>query len=175
MSERVRQPTDLASVSHAYVKHYHTDTMNHSALLVPKHNEAQEEYRPLHSNPYTNYVVASGSNDPRIAVSFLQCLAHWSYDTPRIAIFENTMKTRFSQGDSDITEMWEMIVDSQTFDLGRIFRNFLRRSGLILVNMFNGKLQDKRSDWQNIMDFYEQELKDLVTALNTMLRGLSQE
>ena len=167
----------LAPASHAYVKHYHTDNLNYAALPVPKYDAAQEKYSSWHSNPYTNYVVASGSANAHIAASFLQCLAQWSYDTTRIAIFENTMKARFAQGDGDIAEMWEMIVDSQTFDLGRIFQQSLQRggNGLYLTNLFNAKLEDQRSDWANVMDSYEQELKDLVAGLNVTLQGLPQE
>ncbi|MBR2293524.1 MAG: hypothetical protein IKA44_04370 [Clostridia bacterium] len=167
----------LAPASHAYVTHYHTDNLNYAALPVPKYDAAQEKYSSWHSNPYTNYVVASGSANAHIAASFLQCLAQWSYDTTRIAIFENTMKARFAQGDGDIAEMWEMIVDSQTFDLGRIFQQSLQRggNGLYLTNLFNAKLEDQRSDWANVMDSYEQELKDLVAGLNVTLQGLPQE
>lgn len=70
-----------------------------------------------------------------------------------------------------------MIVDSQTFDLGRIFQQSLQRggNGIILVNLFNDKLMNQRSDWANMMDSYEQELKDLVAGLNVTLQGLPQE
>ena len=167
----------LAPASHAYVTHYHTDNLNYAALPVPKYDAAQDGYHSYHSNPYTNYIVASGSANPQIAASFLQCLAQWSYDTTRIAIFENTMKARFAQGDSDITEMWEMIVESQTFDLGRIFQNSFQRggAGTILINQFNAKIEAGRTDWENIMSSYKQELEDMVTALNTTLSTLPAE
>ena len=161
----------LAPASHAYLKHYHTDDLNYAALPVPKYDAAQEGYHSYHSNPYTNYIVASGSANAHIAASFLQCLAQWSYDTTRIAIFENTMKARFAQGDSDVTEMWEMIVDSQTFDLGRIFAESLKRGGQgsVLVAQFEGRLNEGRTDWSNIVDSYEQELKDMIAAINAKL------
>ena len=169
----------LAPASHAYVKHYHTDNLNYSALPVPKYTTEQEEYHSWHCEPYSNYILASGSAHPEITASFLQCLAQWSYDTTRIAIFENTMKARFSQGDSDITDMWEMIVDSQTFDLGRIFEKSLRRGGAVngihLMDLVTDRLEKKRSDWQNLMDSYEQEIQDLLTALNGTLQTLPQE
>ena len=164
----------LAPASHAYGKHYHTDNLNYAALPVPKYNQDQEEYRSWHSNPYTNYIATSGSPHPEIAASFLQCLAQWSYDTTRIAIFENTMKARFSQGDSDVKDMWEMIVDSQVFDLGRIYQDSFRRggNGSILVNMFNSRLDAGRTDWESIMDSYGQELIDLANALNAQIAAL---
>ena len=164
----------LAPASHAYVKHYHTDNLKYAALPVPKYDAAQDGYHSYHSNPYTNYVVASGSANPQIAASFLQGLAQRSYDTTRIAIFEHTMKARFAQGDSDVAEMWEMVVDSQTFDLGRIFAESFRRggNGLYLTNLFNAKLEDQRSDWANVMDSYQQDLIDMANALNALIATL---
>ena len=164
----------LAPASHAYITHYHTDNLNYSALPVPKYDAAQESYHSYHSYPYSQYIVATGATNPEIAASFLQCLAQWSYDTTRIAIFENTMKARFAQGDSDITEMWEMIVDSQTFDLSRIFRRELRRggSGAYLADQFNEKIDAGRTDWENIMSSYKGELQDLIATINTNLQTL---
>ena len=161
----------LAPASHAYLTHYHTDGLNYSAVPVPKYDAAQDSYHSYHSYPYSNYLVTTGAAHADIAASFLQCLAQWSYDTTRIAIFENTMKARFSQGDSDITEMWEMIVDSQTFDLARIFRRDLRRggSGAYLADQFNEKIDAGRTDWSNVVDSHEQELKDLIAAINAKL------
>ena len=164
----------LAPASHAYMKHYHTDNLNYAALPVPKYDAAQDGYHSYHSNPYTNYIVASGSANHQIAASFLQCLAQRSYDTTRIAIFENTMKARFAQGDSDITEMWEMIVKSQTFDLGRIFQESFKRGGqgAVLTAQFEGKLNAERSDWEGIMSSYKQELMDLAEQLNAQIAAL---
>ena len=103
-------------------------------------------------------------------------LAQWSYDTTRIAIFENTMKARFAQGDSDIAEMWEMIVDSQTFDIGRICAGAFRRggssSGTILIWQFDEKLKASRTDWENVMDAYKDELIELAEQFNTELAAL---
>ena len=164
----------LAPASHAYVKHYHTDNLNYAALPVPKYDEAQDGYHSYHSYPYSQYLVTTGATNPEIAASFLQCLAQWSYDTTRIAIFENTMKARFAQGDSDIAEMWEIIVDSQTFDLSRIFRRELRRGGegAYLADQFNEKIANKRTDWENIMSSYKGELQDLIATINTTLQAL---
>ena len=164
----------LAPTSHAYVKHYHTDNLKYAALPVPKYDAAQDGYHSYHSNPYTNYVVASGSANPQIAASFLQGLAQRSYDTTRIAIFEHTMKARFAQGDSDIAEMWEIIVDSQTFDLGRVFQNSFKRggAGIILINQFNERIDGGKTDWENIMNSYQQDLIDMANALNALIATL---
>ncbi|MBR2293530.1 MAG: extracellular solute-binding protein [Clostridia bacterium] len=164
----------LAPASHAYVKHYHTDNLKYAALPVPKYDAAQDGYHSYHSNPYTNYVVASGSANPQIAASFLQGLAQRSYDTTRIAIFEHTMKARFAQGDSDVAEMWEMVVDSQTFDLGRIFAESFRHggNGTILINQFNERIESGKTGWENIMNSYQQDLIDMANALNALIATL---
>ena len=166
----------LAPASHAYLKHYHTDNLNYAALPMPKYTVDQEDYRSWHCANYTNYMVASGSANPQIAASFLQCLAQWSYDTTRIAIFENTMKARFAQGDSDVVKMWEMIVDSQAFDIGRICASSFRRggssSGAILIWQFDEKLKASRTDWENVMDAYKDELIELAEQFNTELAAL---
>ena len=164
----------LAPTSHAYLKHYHTDGLNYSALPVPKYTVEQEDYRSWHALNYANHIVASGSPNSDIAASFLQCLAQWSYDTTRIAIFENTMKARFSQGDGDIMDMWEMVVDSQVFDLGRIWQDSFKRggSGAVLVNMFNDRLAAGRSEWESIMSSYQQDLIDLAEQLNAQIAAL---
>ena len=64
-----------------------------------------------------------------------------------------------------------MIVDSQTFELARIFRRDLRRGGTgsYLADQFNEKINAGRTDWSNIVDSYEQELKDLIAAINAKL------
>ena len=166
----------LAPASHAYVKHYHTDGLNYAALPVPKYKAEQESYRSFHMFNYTDYMVASGAANPEIAASFLQCLAQWSYDTTRIAIFENTMKARFSQGDNDIVQMWEMIVDSQVFDLGRVYASAFRRggasSGQVLLWLFSERVEAGRTEWGSLMDAYRDELMDMAEQLNAKLAAL---
>ena len=164
----------LSPASTVYLKWYHADGLNYSAVPVPKYDAAQDGYHSYHSHPYSNFIVTTGSLHKEIGASFIQCLAEWSYDTTRIAIFENTMRARFSNGDPDIIEMWEMIVDSQTFDLSRIFRRELRRggTGAYLADQFIEKLKAERTDWANFVQSYEGELKDLLTGINTTLQTL---
>ena len=166
----------LAPASHAYMTHYHTNDLEYSAIPSPKYKEETEGYSTHHLMNYTSYIVATGSVHPEIAASFLQCMTEWSYDTTRIAIFENTMKARFAQGDSDIVQMWEMIVDSQSFDLGRIYQSQFGLNGESITNsymgMFTIKLHDGRTDWANIVDSYEDDMKRIVTDLNEKLKAL---
>lgn len=86
------------------------------------------------------------------------------------------MKARFAQGDSDVVKMWEMIVDSQAFDIGRICASSFRRggssSGAILIWQFDEKLKASRTDWENVMDAYKDELIELAERFNTELATL---
>ena len=168
----------LAPASHAWGKHNTVSGLEYGAIPVPKYNVSQEKYLSVHSIPYSMYVVASAAAYPEIAGSFLQCLGKWSYETTKLSIYETTMKGRYADGQDDV-EMWELIIDSQTFDMGRVFQTqFEHKSSSgnathVNTNLFAQRLNSaKYDDWASLMAKYDDEIKGQLTEVNALLNRL---
>lgn len=161
----------LAPASHAYVSHAKSD-VEFGALPVPKGSVDQPTYYSLHSRPYSMYLVPNTSEQADIAASFIQCLGKWSYTTTRKAIIETTMKGRYAALGVEDAEMWDYIIDSQTFDMGRVFEAmFLHTNKRANTDLFPVRLAANSTDWASIVETYREALETQCGDVNGMLQA----
>ena len=161
----------LAPASHAYMKHAKSN-VEFGALPVPKGSVDQLEYRSVHSRPYSMYLIPNTSEKSEIAASFLQCLGQWSYTTTRTAIIETTMKGRYSSVTAEDAEMWDYIIDSQVFDMGRVFESmYMHTNGRANTDLFAFRLSQNNTDWASIIEKYKTPMIEQCTEINNMLKA----
>lgn len=99
---------------------FNVDGLEFGIVPAPKWNEAQESYYTCAGNPFTLYGMPINCREPDEMSAVLECLASESYRRTTPAIFETSMKVKYSQ-DEDSAQMYDIIRENITFDLGRIF------------------------------------------------------
>lgn len=164
----------LAPASHAYVTHSKTNGLRYGVLPVPMYDENCTDYSSVHSFPYSMFGVESNSALKEQAGAYLQALGERSYSTTRVTIFEQTMKGRYSNDEPD-AEMWDIIIASQTFDIGRIFSTMFgsNTSESLTVLLFRNSLASGSSNWQAVMASNQQLLQAYADRIYSNLRQLS--
>ncbi len=98
------------------------DNMSYGVLPTPKYTAEQEDYITCVGNPFTLYAVMNdvSAEDQQMCTAVLECLGSEAYRLTTPAVFDNQMKTRYSENGVD-AEMYDTIRRTISFDLGRIF------------------------------------------------------
>lgn len=87
---------------------------------TPKYSVDQEEYYTCMGNPFTLYTAIVDVQDKEKASLFLEAMAYYGYEFVTPAVFEISLKTRYVD-DPVSGQMYDIIRESLTYDLGRIF------------------------------------------------------
>lgn len=165
---------NLAPASHAYKVFRDVEGLTYGVLPVPKYSETQENYCSVSSNPYSMYGIEANSTQTGIAAAYLQCLADYSMQLTRPAIFEKTMKLFYAdRGDDSL--MWDIIADTQTFDRGILFGREIgaHETDFPLCTLFAKQLASGSSSWSTVLAGELSRINGYIDALNTKLRELN--
>ncbi len=145
-----------------YLRH---GDFEYGVLPIPLYDEKQENYASVLANPYTNYCIISDCDDPDRAGAVLEAWASAAYRTTTPALFETTMKVKYSE-DSINAQMYDIIRETITFDLGRIFGGNLDT----LSDYYNLAIVDGVS-WASKMASY---LGTLDAKMETIVKKFSE-
>lgn len=164
---------DMAPASHAYKVFRSVEGLEYGVLPIPKYSEEQEMYSSAISQPYSMYSISSISSKKDESSAYLQMLGQYSYSTTRPAIYEQTLKTKYS-ADAIDSVMWDYIIDSQVFDLGRIYARRMgsSESEQLTVTLFRNKLMSNNGDWASAIAANGKVLEGYVKLLNENLMAL---
>lgn len=91
---------------------------------IPKYDEQQERHITVVGNPVSFYSIYTLSKDTNRAAAVLECWASEAYRLTTPALFEATMKLRYSETSVE-SEMYDIIRSGITFDFGRLFNSSL--------------------------------------------------
>ncbi len=91
---------------------------------VPKYTADQDTFVTILGFPYTLYAIADSSEQPDAASAALECLCSEGYRTITPALFEITMKVRYTT-DGLASQMMDKVRENISFDIGRIFTSSL--------------------------------------------------
>ncbi len=94
-------------------------TFDYGILPVPLYNTDQKEYRTCMAFPFTTYVLSTASLNSEAAAATLELLAYQSYLLITPALFEESMKIRYSD-EGDDSAMYDIIRENVVIDLGRL-------------------------------------------------------
>ena len=138
------------------------ENCHYTIVPCPKYDEAQERYYTVMGNPFTLYAIPKDSQDPAMASAVMECFASESYRTTTPAVFEITLKLKYAQ--DDITgQMYDMIRQNVSFDIGRIFSSSLIGQGLFR-NSISGNRNTWASDVKANLKPLEKKLEKLTAA-----------
>ena len=132
---------DRARVSHKVLKaEYEVDYV---ILPCPKYDVDQEKYITVMGNPFTLYAIRADAESPENASAFIECMASEGYRQITPAVFELQLKTRYVD-DPVSSQMYDLIRENLTFDLGRIFSD-----SLIGQSHFRNAIKNNTRNWSS--------------------------
>ena len=87
----------------------------------PKADENQKEYYSACGFPYTMWMITTACKDGERAAYVMEALASEGYRTVQPEVYENLKY----KGNTDPlnAKMFDLIIESKTYDMGRIFHN----------------------------------------------------
>jgi hypothetical protein len=120
--------TALMCLNRVYMAENHLREVEwkYGVVPVPKYDEAQSDYITVVGNPFTLYGIMNGSEEITQTTAVLECWSSEGYRRTTPAVFETNMQSKFSDTEDD-SEMFGIIHDTITFDLGRIFYSELNK------------------------------------------------
>ena len=134
-------------------------------LPVPKYDESQENYITTMAMPFSMYSIPVSASDPDASAALLECLGSEGYRRVTPKLFEVAMKVRYSK-DHVSSRMYDIIRESVTFDLGRIFNESLGKiPNATLRNLVNSNSSDWTSRYQTIRPQFEKYISDINAVL----------
>jgi len=145
--------------------HYAQSSVNFGVVPVPKYDEEQEKYYTILGFTYTMYSLSKAASDKSAAAATIECLASEGYRTTTPAIFEQAFKYKYSTGEENIV-MWDIIKNSVSFDLGRIFTTSMNK---LTYSLFRNALTNNQADkW---FSTFAQNEKALNTYLEAIMKS----
>jgi len=97
---------------------------SYGIVPIPKYNSEQENHITCVGNPVSFYSIYTLSKDLNRAAAVLECWASEAYRLTTPALFETTMKLRYSETSVE-SEMYDLIRAGIIFDFGRLFNSSL--------------------------------------------------
>ena len=97
---------------------------SYGIVPIPKYDEAQERHITVVGNPVSFYSIYANSKDQNRAAAVLECWASEAYRNTTPALFETTMKLKYSETSTE-SEMYDIIRAGIIFDIGRLFNSDL--------------------------------------------------
>lgn len=139
--------------------------LSFGVVPVPKYDSAQEKYITCVGNPFTLYAVAVNIKKMDLASATLEALASMAYRTTTPAIFELTLKVKYSD-DPTAAGMYDLVREGVVFDLGRIY-------GMVLDNYTQTKFRNLvgsgSTSWATEYSTFQKALGRFLDTLNNKL------
>lgn len=129
----------------------------------PKYDTDQKEFYTVLGNPFSLYAIPNDTEDLDRAGAVMECYASQSYRTVSPALYEITMKYRYTD-DAVSSAMFDTIKSSVIFDLGRIFASALKTPYSSFETAVSGKTSWSRVVSQNIRSTWSNGLKSILQA-----------
>ena len=139
---------------------------SYGVLPVPKYDEAQEDFITCVGNPFTLYAVYGNTKDANRAAAVLECWASEAYRTTTPAQFETTMKLKYSESEVE-AEMYDIILSTVVFDIGRLFNQDL---GDMTDIFFRASGQG--NSWKSVSAGYSKMLPKMVEKISNAFLAL---
>ena len=97
---------------------------SYGIVPIPKYDENQERHITVVGNPVSFYSIYANSKNLNRSAAVLECWAAEAYRTTTPALFETTMKLKYSETSVE-SEMYDIIRAGIIFDIGRLFNTDL--------------------------------------------------
>ena len=137
--------------------------VSYGIVPVPKYDENQQNYRTVMGNPVTLYGVTLSTPKKETCTAVLECMGSYGYRLTTPAIFENSMKVRYSDNDVN-AQMYDIVRESISFELGRFLNKYLSN----ITDIFFGQVMSKSPNWASTTERYRK-------TLTTQMEGVVED
>ncbi|MBQ9079868.1 MAG: carbohydrate ABC transporter substrate-binding protein [Clostridia bacterium] len=119
--------TDRARIS---ITKLDSDDLHFSIVPFPKFDSAQENFVTVMGNPFSLYAIPIDAKEEELPMlsAYLETYASESYRQVTPQLFEVSLKVKYTQSNEN-AKMYDIIRESLTFDIGRIFSKVLIGQG----------------------------------------------
>lgn len=109
----------------------------------------EQDYVTVVGNPFSLYALPIDCRNPDMMSAVMECYASESYRQVTPALFEITFKIRYS--DTDVSsQMFDIIRQGVTFDLGRLFNKQLDAMG-----RYQNAIKNNQNNWASMTKVVE--------------------
>lgn len=135
-------------------------------LPYPKADESQEEYYTCSGFPFTMWCIPTHCDDYERAAYVMEALASESYRSIQPEIYD---KIKYRGHDSLINaEMFDLIIASKTYDMGRMFHNMFTEWRTAPVFLFRQRLFNyDNKDWYTALAEQSGNTQLVIDKINT--------
>ncbi len=133
--------------------------VQYGIVPCPKYEATQDSYITVMGNPFSLYCLPVDCKDPEMAAAVMECYASEGYRQVTPAIFEITLKIKYSD-DATSAEMYDLIRESLSFDIGRIFSK-----SLVNQSDFRNALANNQNAWASVAKVRQKEMEKKLNNL----------
>ncbi len=138
-------------------------------LPVPKYDTDQAKYRTCMAFPFTTYVISTASRNSEATAATLELLAYQSHLLIAPALFEESMKIRYSDSGDD-SMMYDIIRENVVIDLGRLLTTQVDNMS---YNIFRNAVNDNGvGSWANVLKMKVKLFDRKIDAINKAVEKL---
>jgi len=145
-------------------------SFDYGIVPVPKFDEAQEKYYTCLGFPYTMYTISMATKQPEAAAATLEVLCSEAYRQTTPMLFETTMKYKYTSDDESV-RMYDIIRESVSIDIGRIFTTELNNYSYSLFR--NAVVNNTAGSWASTFKGSSKIFEKCLQAINDSLAELS--
>ena len=139
---------------------------SYGIVPIPKYNQDQENHITCVGNPCSFYSIFVNSADANRAAAVLECWASEAFRTTTPAVFETTMKLRYSETSVE-SQMYDIIRAGIIFDFGRLFNSEL---GAMSDQWDNAAIAD--TPWASVSKRMQKTLEKQFKAITDSFAAL---
>ncbi|MGI6167808.1 MAG: hypothetical protein ACOYIA_06725 [Eubacteriales bacterium] len=151
------------------IKGFAASGVNYGVVPVPKYDSDQKNHVTILSFPYTMYSISFATQKANIASAVLECDASESYRKVTPAIFEISFKYKYSSGSDDVV-MWDLIRESVSFELGRIFTTSLNNLSYKLFR--DAAVNNAAASWTTNFQVNRRVLERMIDTIQNTINSL---
>ncbi|MCQ2428336.1 MAG: hypothetical protein MJ137_08080, partial [Clostridia bacterium] len=137
-------------------------------LPIPKYDENQEDYLTVIGNPFTLYLIPDNAPDKNMSAAILECQASESYRKVSPAIFEISMKTRYSDGGNDVVS-YDILRAGIVYDPGRLFGRIFDSLGTSPGTSYQNQIKNGSPAWSTVIKTQSKIIGNALKKINDAL------
>jgi hypothetical protein len=144
-------------------------SFEYGIVPVPKFDEAQEKYVTCLGFPYTMYAISMATKQSDTAAATLEVLCSEAYRQTTPMLFETTMKYKYTSDDESV-KMYDIIRESVSIDIGRIFTTELNNLSYSLFR--NTVVNNTVGNWASAFKVNSRIFEKCLEKINKSLAEL---
>ena len=140
-------------------------TFEYGYLPYPKADASQDEYYCSSGFPYSMWCIPQQSTDYERSAYIMECMASEGYRRVQPKVYD---EIKYKVG-SDLlnSKMFDIIIESKTYDLGRIYHNMFKWEESPVALFRTRMYKDDALDWYSALSGKSAAMEGVITIINS--------